>query len=87
MNFDTEFQVCRNIFLTFHILQDFQPVHKRNDMYFPLFLPLCGISKENKGIFYLVVACYFIKKSGRVPLCFSCRVGIDVHYGTDIRVS
>ena len=33
-------------------------------MYFPLFLPLCGISKGNKGSFYLVVACYFIKKSG-----------------------
>ncbi len=37
-------------------------------MYFPLFLTLCGISKGNKGIFYLVVACHFIKKSGGVPL-------------------
>ena len=56
-------------------------------MYFPLFLPLCGISKGNKGIFYLVVACHFIKKSGGVPLCLSCRVGVDIHCGTDIRVS
>ena len=55
-------------------------------MYFLLFLALFGLRKGNKGIFYLVVACYFIKKSGGVPLCFSCRVGIDIHCGTDIRV-
>ena len=58
----------------------------RDFLNFPLFLTLCGISKGNKGIFYLVVACHFIKKSGGVPLCLSCRVGVDIHCGTDIRV-
>ena len=56
-------------------------------MYFPLFLPLCGIRKGNKEIFYLVIACYFIKQSGGVPLCFSCRVGIDIHCGKVIKKS
>ena len=25
-------------------------------------------------------------KTGGVPLCLSCRVGVDIHCGTDIRV-
>ena len=53
---------------------------------FPYFCPCEEIRKGNKGIFYLVVACHFIKKSGGVPLCLSCRVGVDIHCGTDIRV-
>ena len=62
------------------------PLNSEMICIFPYFLTLCGISKGNKGNFYLVVACHFIKKSGGVPLCLSCRVGVDIHCGTDIRV-
>ena len=65
----------------------FSPLDSEMICIFPYFCPCEKIRKGNKGIFYLVVACYFIKKSGGVPLCFSCRVGIDIHCSTDIRVS
>ena len=51
-------------------------------MYFPLFLPLCGICKGNKGNFCLSIARYFIKKSCGISLCLSCGVGVDIHSGT-----
>ena len=52
-------------------------------MYFPLFFPLRAETRES----FLLPVDHLIQQSGGVAFRFPRRVGVDVHCGTDIRVS
>ena len=51
---------------------------------------LCQSMQEKLPVassLYLSIARYFIKKSCGIPFSFSCWVSVNIHCGTDIRVS
>lgn len=51
---------------------------------FPLFLPLSGKTRES---FSFLLADHFVQQSCRGAFCFLCRVCVDIHRGTHIRMS
>lgn len=51
---------------------------------FPLFLPLSGKTRES---FFFLLTDYFVQQSCGGAFCFLCRVCVDIHRGTHIRMS